>query len=319
MNLLDRYVAAVKRSLPVGIRDDVGRELHGLLEERLEAEREKQNRPLTDEEIGAVLREHGHPYKVAASYHPSKALVGAESFALYKRVMTKTISIWFFFVVLVGLYDIFDHSGPWAIVAVPAFWHTVVDVLLFLFFGITMLFHVYGGALERTGLGWHWRPSKLPAADGFWLGISLSRLIVSTVVIVSLLGLITSNVHEYQEAGASVAVGASVVKLLPVLQVLALSALLLNAINLFQNHWTRVKLYASAVIDVAAALVLSWIVVFFRVLSLFDAKSGELGNKFLAIWPEFVLKAMLAVAVFLLIRSALRSWRRAQTPELPLI
>jgi len=319
MNLLDRYVAAVKRSLPVGIREDVGRELHGLLEERLEAEREKQNRALTDQEIAAVLKQHGHPYKVAASYHPSKALVGAESYALYKRVMTKTISIWFFFVLLVGLYDIFDHSGPWAVVAVPAFWHSVVDVLLFLFFAVTILFHVYGGVFERSGLGWLWNPLKLPAVDGYWLGISLPRLIVSTLVIVSLLGLITSNVHEYQEAGASVAVGASVVRLLPVLQVLALSALLLNAINLFQNHWTRVKLYASAAIEVAAALVLSWIVVFFRVLSLFDAKSSELGNKFLAVWPEFVLKAILAVVIFMLVRSALRSWRRAQTPELPLI
>lgn len=319
MNLLDRYVAAVKRYLPAGIREDVGSELHGLLEERLEAEREKQGRALTDQEIAAALKEHGHPYKVAASYHPSKALVGAESYALYKRVMTKTISVWFFFVLLVGLYNIFDHSGPWAIVAVPAFWHSVVDVLLFLFFGITMLFHIYGGALERTGLGWHWNPLKLPAVDGYWLGISLSRLIVSTIVIVTLLGLITSNVHQYQEAGTSVAVGASVIKLLPVLQVLALSALLLNSINLFQNHWTRVKLYASAAINVAAALALGWVVVFFRVLTLFDAKSGKLGNEFLAIWPEFVLKAILAVVIFMLVRSALRSWRRARTPQLPLI
>lgn len=319
MNLLDRYVSAVKRYLPAGQRDDVGRELHGLLEERLEAESETLGRALTDRETAAVLKRHGHPYKVAVSYHPSKALVGAESFALYKRVMTKTVSAWFFVVLLVGLYDIFSHTGPWAIVAVPAFWHTVADILLFLFFAITMLFHVYGGAIARSGVGWYWRPSRLPAFDGTWLGISLSRLIIGSIVIMSLLGVITSSAHEYSAAGTSVAVGDSVVRLLPVLQVLALSGLLLNSINLFQRHWTRVKLYGAAALAIAGALVLSWIVVFFRVLSLFDAGSGEIGNKFLSIWPEFVLKAVLVGVVVLLVRSALRSWRRAQTPGLPLI
>lgn len=319
MNLLDRYVSAVKRFLPVSLREDVGRELHGLLEERLEAESEKHGRPLTDREIGGVLKQHGHPYKVAVAYQPAKELVGAESYALYKRVMTKTFSVWFFAVMLVGLYDIFSHDGPWAIVAVPGFWHTVVDVFLFLFFGITMLFHVYGGVIERSGLGWQWRPSRLPDFNGTWLGISLPRIILSTVVIISLLGLITSSAHEYSEAGVSIVVGASVFKLLPVMQVLALSGLLLNSINLFQRHWTRVKLYAAMLLAAATALLLSWIVLFFRVLSVVDADSGEIGNKFLSIWPEFVLKAALVVAIVQLIRSVLRSWRRARTPDLPVI
>jgi len=321
MKLLNRYVAAVTRYLPPAARDDVGNELLSLLEARVDAEAERLGRDPTDDEIGQILLQHGNPQKVAASYRVNRPLVSASAFPLYVKIMTGTASQWFMFVIFLGLYDIFYREGPWAVFAVPEFWHMVVDVLLALFFLVTMFFFVFGEVLDKTGFGWRWDPKRLPLKQSAWIAVSLRQLIINTVIVMSFLGLIVSNVYAYSAPQASVAIGEGAVRLVPAMQVICLLALFLNALNLLQRHWTRAKLYASALLAVAMAGLLSWIVLFHRVLLLAETgtASTNWGNTFLTYWPEIVLKALLIIAVGLLLRSAWKDWRQAQTPALPAI
>lgn len=321
MNLIARYVSAVKRYLPAATRDDVGAELQGLLQEQLDAKSDELGRAVTEEEIAALLKRHGHPYKTAAAYSPTMALVGAGTFALYKRTMSRLLSVWFLVIMLLGLYDVFVRDTAWAIYSVPGFWHMVVDVLLALFFIVTIFFHVWGHILEISGLGWRWDPAKLPPTQSVWIKVSKSRLVVWTVVLMSFLGAITSSEHAYQSSGVSFAVAESVVAFVPAIQSIVLLMLVINGINLFQSYWTRVKLYASAFSSFALAILLGISLLLQRVILLSEhgADATELGNSFLAIWPETVLKAVAAISVILLLRAGWRSWRLARTEGLPAI
>ena len=68
MSLVDDYLRAVAILLPKDQRDDIVAELRDTILNRLEGREADLRRPLTDDEIEAVLREIGHPLVVAARY-----------------------------------------------------------------------------------------------------------------------------------------------------------------------------------------------------------------------------------------------------------
>jgi hypothetical protein len=319
MNLLDRYIAAVKRHLPADSRDDVGAELQGLIEDRIEAEGERRGAPLDDNAVAAMLRDYGHPEKVAASYRPVTALVGSDAYALYRRILSRLLSVWFVVMVAIGVNEMLGHHGGWAIYAVPGFWHGVVDTLLALFFVVTMIFHFWGETLDRIGLGWRWDPARLPAATAAWIAIPKTGVVLAMIGLVSLLGAITADHYAYGDAGVSLSISPPVVALLPALRGLVLLLLALNALHLFQPHWTRLKLYASAAVSLALGVLLAYAAGAHRVLQLAEQgpEATASGNAFLAVWPETVLKIVVAGIVLLLLRSAWRSLRAVRSQGLP--
>lgn len=68
MNLVDEYLRAVSILLPKDQAEDIIAELRDTILSRIEAREAELGRPLTDDEIEAVLREVGHPLVVAARY-----------------------------------------------------------------------------------------------------------------------------------------------------------------------------------------------------------------------------------------------------------
>ena len=68
LDLIEEYLKAVAVLLPKAQRDDIVAELRDMILTRVEAREEELGRPLTDDEVEAVLREIGHPLVVAARY-----------------------------------------------------------------------------------------------------------------------------------------------------------------------------------------------------------------------------------------------------------
>lgn len=98
MNLIERYVQAVKSYLPAKMRDDVGEEPGLLLNEKLDDMRDEElekngNSEVSEESICEMILRQGHPMKVAASYQEPTALVSETLFPFYKQVLKWTISI----------------------------------------------------------------------------------------------------------------------------------------------------------------------------------------------------------------------------------
>lgn len=100
MNLVDRYLRAVKENLPRAQQDDVIAELSENLRAQMEDEAEALGRPLLDTEQAAIIKRFGNPMTVAARYRGDarsvnfgRQLIGPELFPTYLKVLTVNVSI----------------------------------------------------------------------------------------------------------------------------------------------------------------------------------------------------------------------------------
>ena len=84
MNMIDRYVHEVGRHLPRKNRTDIQAELHSLLVDMLE---DRAGPEASENEVAELLKEHGSPKAVAASYYPEgQFLIGPALYPLFKMV-----------------------------------------------------------------------------------------------------------------------------------------------------------------------------------------------------------------------------------------
>jgi hypothetical protein len=93
MELLDRYLQAVKRHLPWQRQDDIIAELRANLEAQLEDKETELGRPLTKEEAEMWLKQIGSPIQVAARYQRQQYLIGPALFPTYAYIL-KIVLTW---------------------------------------------------------------------------------------------------------------------------------------------------------------------------------------------------------------------------------
>jgi hypothetical protein len=91
MDLLERYLQAVGKYLPVKGKEDTLAELRANLLAQMEDKAEALGRPLTEQEEAEVLRGHGHPSVVAERYRPKRQLIGPEIFPYYWLTMRRAL------------------------------------------------------------------------------------------------------------------------------------------------------------------------------------------------------------------------------------
>lgn len=87
MELLDRYLQAVKKHLPLRRQDDIIAELRANMESQLEDKESELGRPLTAGEAEDWLRKMESPALVASRYQPQRYLIGPTIFPVYWYVM----------------------------------------------------------------------------------------------------------------------------------------------------------------------------------------------------------------------------------------
>jgi len=87
MDLIDRYLDAVRLFLPRDQRDDIAAELRDVLLTRREEREALLGRPLTRKEDEAMLHDYGHPLIVAARYGQPRYLIGPELYPIYAFVL----------------------------------------------------------------------------------------------------------------------------------------------------------------------------------------------------------------------------------------
>ena len=93
MELLDRYLQAVKKHLPWERQDDIIAELRANLEAQLEDKEAELGRPLTREESEQWLKQMGSPIQVAARYQRQQYLIGPRIFPTYFYIL-KLVLTW---------------------------------------------------------------------------------------------------------------------------------------------------------------------------------------------------------------------------------
>jgi hypothetical protein len=176
MELLDRYLQAVKKHLPFPRQDDIISELRANLESQLEDKEAELGRPLNKDEMEAWLKQMGLPIQVAARYLPQRYLIGPAVFPMYWYVL-KLACFWclivYTFVSVLQVFAGSPSSGtalvdallvallrvPWSLISTAA---VVTLVFAAIEFGITHNPPICG---PLAGAVSDWSPATLPPID----------------------------------------------------------------------------------------------------------------------------------------------------------
>jgi len=165
MELLDRYLQAVRFWLPRMQQDDIIAELGDDLRSQIEEREASLGHPLNEDELVALLQQAGHPMRVAGRYLPKQSLIGPALFPLYQFVLKAVafgylapwIFVWGGMMIFMPSYRA-SHSG----MALLGTWANFWSLVFMLFGAITVVFAL----LERfqARIIWlnTWDPRKLP-------------------------------------------------------------------------------------------------------------------------------------------------------------
>jgi hypothetical protein len=175
MELLDRYLQAVRKHLPWRRQDDIIAELRANLEAQLEDKESELGRPLTKEEAEEWLKQIGSPIQVAARYQRQQYLIGPMLFPTYSYIL-KLVLTWATVIYLIASVVTIGAQG----VGVEAFAGlSLVRVVLRLPWiwlinaAITTLIFV---AVERIGARFPGKIYPLAPMPATWSPLDLPRV-----------------------------------------------------------------------------------------------------------------------------------------------
>ena len=110
MELIDRYLQAVKLALPKAQQDDVIGELTDEILSQVEEKEAALGRPLSEDEQAALLKQLGHPVQVASRYRKQQYLIGPTMFPYYWLAL-KWVLVVVLFVMAIGAVTVAATGG----------------------------------------------------------------------------------------------------------------------------------------------------------------------------------------------------------------
>jgi hypothetical protein len=259
MDLLERYLQAVRFLLPRRQQDDIVRELSENLISQMEDRQEELGRPLREDEQADILRRHGHPMLVAGRYRSRQHLIGPAFFSIYIFVLK--VGLAFALVVTAAIAAIASllHGDP-VRHAVEAFLSFPGRALMVLAW-TTLVFAALDFAQSRLKLTHNWDPGRLPKVIRHEHRISRSsslfELLLAGVIIWLLL---LPQAFPMPLMGPA----ADFLDLAPIWHMvyvpilgLAVATAVLAFVDFVRPYWTAARSLARAAIDGMAIVVLA--------------------------------------------------------------
>ena len=171
MQLLDRYLTAVKFWLPKKQREDIAAELAANLQSEIDDRVAGLGRPLTDDEIATLLKQHGTPILVASRYQQEnrtvtfgRQLIGPLLFPFYWTAMKVTLVLLLIPAIVPALI-LSPHLNPAREIA-QVLYRTMALALPALFL-VTVIFALIDASLRKFHFleNWQsdWDPRNLPS------------------------------------------------------------------------------------------------------------------------------------------------------------
>lgn len=161
MDLIDRYLVAVRRQLPAPVQDDIVQELGDSLRSEAEEYERTTGHPLSADEQAALLKKRGHPWLMASRYLPQQQLIGPALFPYYRQAL-KIVVFWVVLpITLFGgavsaIYSP-DSSIVWGRV-LGAVWNGVIYSVGI----VTIVFAILDHEKLRITVLDNWNPANLP-------------------------------------------------------------------------------------------------------------------------------------------------------------
>ena len=168
MELLDRYLQAVKKHLPWKRQDDIIAELRANLESQLEERESELGRALSKQEMEDWLKGLGHPMLVAAKYGGGAVPDRGLNFSMYLYVMRLAM---FWAAVVWGvvaslIIPLTTQHAPnvlQGILRMPSVLFSTAAWVTLVFAAMELITKQYPGTIpELDGAATDWKPSALP-------------------------------------------------------------------------------------------------------------------------------------------------------------
>ncbi|MGH9773440.1 MAG: hypothetical protein ACRD50_00655 [Candidatus Acidiferrales bacterium] len=341
MDLLGRYLQAVRFWLPRAKQDDIVAELSEDIRSQIEEREKKLGSKLSEAEIGELLKKRGRPMLVANQFLPQQSLIGPVLFPIYKFVLK--IVILFYLLPIAILF----HLVPWLLAwrgfmsydTVSRSMHSVGDSLagtwesfwvaaLIAVGVVTIVFAVLERMQVQNKLLEDWDPSKLrPVRDPN--RIPRASSIVELGVNVVFVGWWVNGMWSqtiFEHSGVRIVFGPVWQYFFWAFLLLALGNIALAAVNLFRPYWTRLRGSIRLIGDVAGSVVFCWlfrvhILAEIRVPNVSAARAAEICNainvNMARSFPFAVLACVMIVAladVGRLVRLRSKGTRQQQMP-----
>ena len=266
MDLLDRYLQAVKFWLPREQKQDIVAELSEDLRSQIEDRETALGRALTDAEVEAILRQTGRPVLVANRYLPQRYLIGPVWFPVYLFVLKIVaacylipwILLWIGLMIFSPAYRA-DHTSAGWLHAIAEGWGGFWLAAVVAMGTITIVFAVLERAQAKSGFLENWEPRKLPAVrdpNRIPRGNSTLELVANAVFcswwITAMWSPVVVDRPEVR------------ITLAPVWQAYFLGFVVLAAINmvlaganLLRPYWTQARAGVRLMVDLAGAVLFS--------------------------------------------------------------
>jgi hypothetical protein len=257
MELIDRYMHAVGQALPESRRDEIVRELRANILDKLEAFAESQGREPAEAEVSGLLKELGHPQKVAGSFLTGQQLVSTDLFPVYKSSLHYGMIV-VFILALIQFGVHFLASGH---LAITGFVFAIFHKALIMFACVTGVFYLLSnpvGGKEYFNPYRNWAPEKLPPATRGWQRIHAGEQGVAFASDLFFLLLLNYSLWmpSARQAELAVTFAPEVEAWIPFLSIVLIISLLFGLWNFMQRYWTIPKLIVDAMINLVSALIL---------------------------------------------------------------
>ena len=267
MELLNRYLQAVKLWLPRNGQDDILRELSEDLHSQIDDSRTAMGRDLTQAEVAEILKKQGNPFLVASRFRTDQDWIAAPWLQLYRFVM-KVVLLWvltpLLFIIYVPMIATAKNPAASLLGALGQIW-------LALIFAVGMVTVGFGAVRWLKPDLWalkDWDPLRLPPTRD---PLKISRLASAFEVVISLMFLsfwmalphvlIADHVGKWITPTLWISLHGTFYWLTCLIMA---GGIAISAVNFFQPKWTRTRMTVKAGLDgfvavfMTVVLMLDW-------------------------------------------------------------
>ena len=238
MELLERYLHEVGRFLSPRNREDILNELRSSLVDTIE---DRYGDKPSEDEIAIVLKEFGHPQKVAASYwSEGQYLIGPALFPSFRIAVSITLLVMVIvFAVLIGVMIIFAGEFKGVLDLLGSFFNSALTALGSIVL-IFYLLQIYGFQPQKKKD--EWDPRSLPVIKDTKI-IKRSEMLIDvgfSIVLIVLLLVFRNGIPYITTPGVEVNYVSNPViyEYLPLILISLLVGIVIDLILLWRGRWT---------------------------------------------------------------------------------
>jgi len=264
MELVERYLQAVKFWLPRNQKDDIIAELSEDLRSQIEEKESELGRKLTDAEVEPILKRCGSPLAVAGRYLPQTSLIGPALFPIYKVIIRSLflyfllpwLAIWICLALFSPSFRA-AHPGGELFSTLEPWWLACTYSLFF----NTLVFALLSRSQMRKQMVENWNPRALPAVRDH-NKISRGGTIVELTTSVAALALwfeLGAFRRVFHLLGATITLSRSWPYFFWALTMFSIAGIGLAGLNLLNPRWTRVSASLRLGLDVYMWALAYWV------------------------------------------------------------